>query len=147
MVVVHFSCSFYCILAAKMMQLCRLKYCGFLSCRISCKIWLDMLKWTVRSHFFLCFSWSLKIAKYPPFKISLYVRLKCSLIWTFLFYALEECKSLVIPWQGGTCLVCLSTESNTNIEYIYMHMYRVNALVTVNISILNWPKLNSLAKT
>jgi len=63
-----------------MVQLCRLIYCIFLSCRISCKIWFDVLKWTVRRHFFLCFSWASKIA----FKIFLYVALNCYVPWTFL---------------------------------------------------------------
>jgi len=46
----------------------------------------------------------------------------------FIFYAVEGYKSLVIPWQVGTCLVCLYTESNTGIVYINVNMYEVHAL-------------------
>jgi len=111
-----------------MLQFRRLMHCSFLSCPISCKIWLYILKWTVRRHNFLCFSWASDIAKYPPFKIFLYVRIKCSVPRTLLFYALEKCKSLAIPWQRGTFLVRFSTESNKDIEDIYVIMYQVHAL-------------------
>ena len=62
--------SLSCILAAKIVQLCRLMYCSFLISRISCKIWLDVLKWTLRRHFVFCFTCASDIAtKYPSFKI------------------------------------------------------------------------------
>ena len=54
---------------------------------------------------------------------------KCSVPWKFLFYALQECKPFVKQWQGRTCFVCLSTESNTGFEYIYVNMYQANLLL------------------
>jgi len=41
---------------------------------------------------------------------------------------LEEWKSLVIPRQEGTCLICFSTLSIADIKDIFINMYQVHAL-------------------
>jgi hypothetical protein len=94
--------------------------------------------------FFLCFLWALKIAKNIHIKIFLYVAAECSGHWIFLCDM--DFKSLVILWQGGTCLVSFSTESTTNFEDILWICIRYTRYVTVKMSFVYWPKLNSPTK-
>jgi hypothetical protein len=127
MVGVLWKFSLQCILAAKIMQLCRLMYCKFLSCQINCKICLDVLKWTARRHFVFCFTCASDIATNIHLSRFYVWKLKYSVPSTFS-YALEDCKSLVIPRQGGTGLVCISTESTTDIKDAFINMYQAHVL-------------------